>query len=167
MTEVNGLRLAYRGFVTGLAAAYVWLAVAMIAGAVVSGDALAPLTPIAATLLAAADMTPSMAFVIGFALVQAAGAMVGMTFAYFFGRFFTVRATLASAAPIFAILAWSLLAAGVGSLNGSDALGRQLAPVVAAAAYGLVLGSGLPVRSQVVRPGTTGVGQPVGGSPST
>ena len=30
MTEVLGLRLAYRGFVTGLAAAYVWLALAAI-----------------------------------------------------------------------------------------------------------------------------------------
>jgi hypothetical protein len=167
MTDVNGLRLAYRGFVTGLAAAYVWLAVAMIAGTIVTGDALAPLTPIAATLLAAADMTPSMAFVIGFALVQAAGAVVGMTFAYFFGRFFTVRGTLATAAPIFAILAWALLAAGVGSLNGSDTLGRQLAPLLAAAAYGIVLGSGLPVRSEVVRVRTTGVDQRVGGSPST
>ena len=112
MTEVNGLRLAYRGFVTGLAASYVWLAVAMAGAAIVSHDALAPLTPLAATLIAAGDVTPSMSFVLGFALVQAAGALIGMCFAYFFGRFFTVRATVASAAPIVAVLAWALLAAG-------------------------------------------------------
>ncbi len=167
MTEVNGLRLAYRGFVTGLAAAYVWLAVAMIAAAIVAGDPLAPLTPLAATLLTTADLTPSLAFVIGFALVQAAGAMVGMTFAYFFGRFFTARATLSAAAPLFALLAWALLAAGVGSLTGSDVLGRQLAPILAAAAYGIVLGRGLPLRSQVVRGSTANIGQLGGGSPST
>jgi hypothetical protein len=167
MTEVNGLRLAYRGFVTGLAASYVWLAVAMAGAAIVSHDALAPLTPLAATLIAAGDVTPSMSFVLGFALVQAAGALIGMCFAYFFGRFFTVRATVASAAPIVAVLAWALLAAGIGSRIGSDALGHQVAPIIAAAAYGLLLGAGLPLRTQVVRERRAASGQPGPGSPST
>jgi hypothetical protein len=167
MTEVNGLRLAYRGFVTGLAASYVWLAVAMAGAAVFSHDALAPLTPLAASLVAAGDVTPATAFVLGFALVQAAGALIGMCFAYFFGRFFTVRATVAAAAPIVAVLAWALLAAGVGARIGSDVLAGQLSPVVAAAAYGLLLGLGLPLRTQVVRNRTDGIGQRGAGSPST
>lgn len=151
MTEVNGLRLAYRGFVTGLAAAYVWLAVAMLVAALVTGDALAPLTPIATTLRDAAEMNPPLAFVLGLALVQAAGALTGMCFAYFFGRFFTVRATLAAAAPPFALIAWALLAAGVGALIGSDSLALQLAPILATLAYGAVLAAGLPLRGEVIR----------------
>ena len=157
---MNGLRLAYRGFVTGLAAAYVWLAVAMAAAGLFVANPLAPLTPLASVLVARADMTPELAFALGFALVQAAGALIGMTFAYFFGRFFTVRATLALAGPAFAVLAWALLAAGVGAVIGTDALGRQAAPVIAAAAYGLILGVGLPLRAEVIR-------QPSSASPST
>lgn len=152
MTEVNGLRLAYRGFVTGLAAAYVWLAVAMIAAAVVADDALAPLRPLANTLVVEAAVTSALAFVIGFALVQAAGAVVGMSFAYFFGRFFTVRRTMHVAAPAFSLLVWALLATGVGALIGSDALALQLAPLLATVAYGAVLGAGVPVRPEVMRP---------------
>ena len=150
MTEVNGLRLAYRGFVTGLAAAYVWIAVAMIGATLLSGDPLAPLRPLAQILIA--DSLPApLAFVIGFALVQAAGAMVGMCFAYFFGRFFTVRRTMNAAAPAFAILAWALLATGVSSLTGSNSLGLQVAPLIATVAYGVVLGSGVPIRREVTR----------------
>ena len=36
MTVVNGLRLAYRGFVTGLAAGYVWLALIGVLTSVIS-----------------------------------------------------------------------------------------------------------------------------------
>ena len=151
MTEVNGLRLAYRGFVTGLAAAYVWLAVAMLAAALLAGDALSPLRPLA-ELLVAEHVTPSVAFVIGFALVQAAGATVGMCFAYFFGRFFTVRRTMNAAAPAFAVLAWALLATGVGAVGGSDSYGLQAAPLLATVAYGAILGSGIPIRAEVTRP---------------
>ncbi|MEO8274526.1 MAG: hypothetical protein ABI620_10710 [Chloroflexota bacterium] len=150
MTEVNGLRLAYRGFVTGLAAAYVWIAVAMICASIFSGDALAPLRPLAQMLIAG-SLAPSLAFVIGFAFVQGAGAMVGMCFAYFFGRFFTVRSTMNAAAPAVAILAWALLATGVSSLTGSDNLGLQVAPLIATMAYGVVLGSGIPIRRDVIR----------------
>ncbi len=150
MTEVNGLRLAYRGFVTGLAAAYVWLAVALLTAAIVSGDALAPLRPLA-MLLTDQAVRPELAFVIGFALVQAAGAVVGMVFAYFFGRFFTTRPTMATAAPVVALLAWALIATGVQSLDGTDTLALQLAPLLASAAYGLMLGAGTPVRRDVMR----------------
>lgn len=152
MTEVNGLRLAYRGFVTGLAAAYVWLAVAMVGAAVITGDALSPLRPLAHTLIAASEVTPSLAFVIGFALVQASGAVVGMCFAYFFGRFFTVRRTMNAAAPAVAVLAWALLSTGVGTLIGSGVLALQLAPLLATIAYGAVLGTGIPLRGEVTRP---------------
>ena len=152
MTEINGLRLAYRGFVTGLAAAYVWLAVAMSAAGLLSGDPLAPLHPLASTLIVEGEVTRPLAFVIGFAMVQAAGAVVGMCFAYFFGRFFTVRRTMSVAAPVVAVLAWALLAAGVGALIGSDALALQLAPLLATVAYGAILGIGVPVRAEVTRP---------------
>lgn len=151
MTEVNGLRLAYRGFVTGLAAAYVWLAVAMTVAGLLAGDALAPLAPLANTLVVEAAVTPALAFVVGFAMVQAAGAMVGMCFAYFFGRFFTVRRTMSLAAPAVALLAWALLATGVGTLIGSNVLSLQLAPLLATLAYGVVLGAGVPVRAEVIR----------------
>ncbi len=150
MTEVNGLRLAYRGFVTGLAAAYVWIAVAMIGASIFSGDALAPLRPLA-QMIVADSVPPSLAFVVGFAFVQGAGATVGMCFAYFFGRFFTVRSTMNAAAPAFAILAWALLATGVNSLTGSNNLGMQVAPLIATVAYGVVLGTGVPVRRDVTR----------------
>ncbi|HET7686747.1 MAG TPA: hypothetical protein VFM19_10100 [Candidatus Limnocylindria bacterium] len=151
MTEVNGLRLAYRGFVTGLAASYVWLAVAMVVAALLTGDPLAPLRPLALTLVEAQHVTASLAFVLGFALVQASGAVVGMCFAYFFGRFFTVRSTMNAAAPAFAILAWALLATGVAALTETDALGLQLAPILATLAYGILLGTGIPVRRDVTR----------------
>ncbi|MEO8509656.1 MAG: hypothetical protein ABI534_00270 [Chloroflexota bacterium] len=161
MTEVLGLRLAYRGFVTGLAAAYVWLALAMIVAALVAGDALGPLRPLATALVDGAGTIPELAFVIGFALVQLGGALVGMCFAYFFGRFFTVRMTLAAAAPLFALLAWALLATGLATLTRTDA-GLEMAPLVATIFYGLVLGIGLPLRGDVLRAeGATHGGSPV------
>lgn len=151
MTEVNGLRLAYRGFITGLAAAYVWLAAAMITGALVPRDPLAPLRPIADALLPTSGGSSELAFVLGFAGVQLAGATVGMVFAYFFGRFFTVRGTLAVAAVCFAVLAWALAAVGLGPLSGAADIGLRLAPLVGTIAYGLILGAGLPVRGEVLR----------------
>jgi hypothetical protein len=150
MTEVNGLRLAYRGFVTGLAGAYVWLAIAMLASTVGLFDPVAPLRPIAALLVPAATTSAAMAFALGFVLVQLGGGLVGMVFAYFFGRFFTARPTLTIAAACFALLAWSLLAAGLVPLGVPD-LGTRLAPLVASLAYGIMLGVGLPLRGDVLR----------------
>ena len=98
MTEVNGLRLAYKGFVGGLAGGYVWAAIAMLLAAIVHGDPLRPLEPLALALAPVAG-SPELAFVLGLGAVQAGGALIGMCFAYFFGRFFTVRATLAPPRP--------------------------------------------------------------------
>jgi hypothetical protein len=151
MTEVNGLRLAYRGFITGLAAAYVWLAAAMITGALVQRDPLAPLRPVADALLPTSGGSSDLAFVLGFAGVQLAGATAGMVFAYFFGRFFTVRGTLAAAATCFAVLVWGMVAVGLGPLSGVVDLGLRVAPLVGTVAYGLMLGVGLPVRGEVLR----------------
>jgi hypothetical protein len=147
MTEVMGLRLAYRGFVTGLAGAYVWAAIAMLLGAAVHGDPLRPLRPLANAIAPFAD-SPELAFVLGLALVQAGGALVGMCFAYFFARFFTVRATLATAAPVVALLAWALIAAGLAGL-GVPVLRAEIVPVIATIGYGLLLGVGTPVRGEV------------------
>jgi hypothetical protein len=151
MTEVNGLRLAYRGFITGLAAAYVWLAASMVTGALSQRDPLAPLRPFADALRPASSGSSELSFVLGFAGVQLAGATVGMVFAYFFGRFFTVRATLAVAAACFAVLVWALVAVGLGPLSGAVDLGLRVAPLVGTVAYGLMLGVGLPVRGEVLR----------------
>jgi hypothetical protein len=151
MTIVNGLRLAYRGFVTGLAAGYVWLATAMVLGALLHDDALQPLRPLAELILPAAGGSASASFVLGFGLVQLAAATIGMCFAYFFGRFFTVRPTLATAAPCFALLAWALFAAGAGGSDGIGQLGLAIAPLLATVAYGLLLGAGLPLRGDVLR----------------
>jgi hypothetical protein len=151
MTTVNGLRLAYRGFVTGLAAGYVWLATAMVLGALVHDEALQPLRPLAALILPAAGGSSSTSFVLGFGLVQLAAATVGMCFSYFFGRFFTVRPTLATAAPCFALLAWALIAAAASRGDGIGRLGFAVAPLGATLAYGLLLGAGLPLRGDVER----------------
>ncbi len=151
MTTVNGLRLAYRGFVTGLAAGYVWLATAMLLGALLHDDALQPLRPLAALILPAAGGSASASFVLGFGLVQLAAATIGMCFSYFFGRFFTIRPTLAVAAPCFALLAWALFAASAGAGEGLGQMGLAAAPLVATVAYGLLLGAGLPLRGDVLR----------------
>ena len=150
MTEVMGLRLAYRGFVTGLAGAYVWAAIAMLLSAVLHGDALRPLRPLAMALSPLAD-SPELAFVLGLAAVQAGGALVGMCFAYFFARFFTVRATLAAAAPAVALLAWALIAAGLAQGLGVPILAAEIAPILATVGYGVLLGAGVPVRGEVTR----------------
>lgn len=161
MTEVLGLRLAYRGFVTGLAAAYVWLAMAMAVSGLLGGDALAPLRPLAAALIAGSGGVPEIAFVLGFALVQLGGGLVGMSFAYFFGRFFTARLTLGAAAPLFALLTWGVLATGLRAVSplGAEA-GLELPALLATLGYGLVLGVGLPLRGDVLR-------APQAGSPVT
>ncbi len=153
MTVVNGLRLAYRGFVTGLAAGYAWLAVVMLAGALLERDPLAPLRPLVA-LLAPGHTDAATAFVLGFALVQLVAAGLGMVFAYFFGRFFTIRTTVALAAPSFALLAWALLVATLG-VGAGEGLEPALAPLLATLVYGALLGAGLPLRGDVLRTPTT------------
>jgi hypothetical protein len=157
MTEVMGLRLAYRGFVAGLAGAYVWAAIAMVLGGLLHGDPLRPLRPLAAAILPVAD-GEALAFVLGLAAIQAGGALVGMCFAYFFARFFTVRATLAAAAPAVALLAWALIVAGLTRGLGVPMLGVEIAAIVATVGYGLLLGAAIPVRGEVIYPA---------GSPST
>ena len=157
MTEVMGLRLAYRGFVTGLAGAYVWAAIAMLLAGLIHGDPLRPLRPLAMAISPIAA-SPELAFVLGLAAVQLGGAVVGMLFAYFFARFFTVRATLATAAPVVALLAWALIAAGLARVLGVHGLGSDVAPLLATIGYGVLLGVGVPVRGDVTYPS---------GSPST
>jgi len=150
MTDVMGLRLAYRGFVAGLAGAYVWAAVVMTLSGIVVGDPLAPLRPIALAISPLAG-SPELAFVLGLAAIQAAGALVGMCFAYFMARFFTVRATMRIAAPITALLAWGLIAA----VLEAEAVGVPPAfhgvAVIGAIGYGLLLGAQVPLRGEVAR----------------
>jgi hypothetical protein len=157
MTEVMGLRLAYRGFVTGIAGAYVWVAIAMLLGVVLHGDPLQPLRPLAIAISPLAASS-ELAFVLGLIGIQAGGALVGMCFAYFFARFFTVRATLATAAPIVALLAWALIAAGLARGLGVPLGALEVAPILATIGYGLLLGAGVPIRGEVTYPS---------GSPST
>ncbi|HSI99656.1 MAG TPA: hypothetical protein VLA59_04660, partial [Patescibacteria group bacterium] len=66
MTDVNGLRLAYRGFVAGLAGAYVWMAVVMTRAGLLRADPLAPLRPLALAISPLAG-SPELAFVLGLA----------------------------------------------------------------------------------------------------
>lgn len=162
MTEVNGLRLAYRGFVAGLAAGYVWAALAMGLAAIVHGDPLAPLRPIALAASPMAD-APELAFVLGLAGIQAGGGLVGMAFAYFFGRFFTVRATLVAAAPLVTLLVWALVAAAVVGQTEIVSFGTSPIGIVATIGYGLLLGVGVPLRREVMRYPAEGSE----GSPST
>lgn len=157
MTDVNGLRLAYRGFITGLAGGYVWAAIAMLLSAVAEADPLRPLRPIALALSPLAG-SPELAFVLGFAAVQAGGAIVGMCFAYFFARFFTVRTTLAIAAPTFALLAWALIGTIVAHDSGILEFATHPVPALASLGYGLLIGAALPLRGEVTR---------YAGSPST
>ena len=157
MTEVIGLRLAYRGFIAGLAGGYVWTAIAMLLSTLADGDPLRPLRPVALALSPLAG-SPELAFVLGLAAVQAGGALVGMCFAYFFARFFTVRTTLAVAAPAFTLLAWGLIASVVARDSGIVEFATHPIPALASLGYGLMLGVGLPLRGQVTR---------YAGSPST
>jgi len=150
VTEVNGLRLAYRGLIAGLAGGYVWTAIAMLLSALADGDALRPLRPLALALSPLAG-SPELAFVLGLASVQAGGALVGMCFAYFFARFFTVRATLAIAAPAFTLLAWGLIGAVVARDAGIVAFATHPIPAIASLGYGLLLGGAVPLRGEVIR----------------
>jgi len=150
MTDVNGLRLAYRGFVAGLAGAYVWAAVVMTLSGLLAADPLAPLRPIALAISPLAG-SPELAFVLGLAAVQAAGALVGMSFAYFMARFFTVRATMRLAAPVTAILAWGLIAAVLEAKQVGVTPGFHAVAVIGAVGYGLLLGARVPVRGEVTR----------------
>jgi hypothetical protein len=150
MTEVNGLRLAYKGFVGGLAGGYVWAAIAMLLAGIVHGDPLRALEPFALALSPVAG-SPELAFVLGLGAVQAVGALVGMCFAYFFGRFFTVRTTLALAAPAAALLAWGLIAASFErDMPGIELVAAPIS-ILATLGYGLILGATVPVRGEVER----------------
>ncbi len=151
VTEVNGLRLAYRGFVAGLAGGYVWVAIAMSLAALADGDPLLPLRPIALAFSPLAG-TPELAFVLGLAAIQAGGALMGMCFAYFFARFFTARATLAIAAPAFTLLAWGLLGAVVARDSGIIEFATHPIPALASLGFGVLLGAAVPLRGEVMRP---------------
>ena len=151
MTEINGLHLAYRGFVAGLAGGYIWAAIAMVLGALLYGDPLMPLRPIAVAITPLAG-PPELAFVFGLAAVQAGGAIVGMCFAYFFARFFTVRATLRIAGPVVAVLSWALLAVALDQARAANlTTAHQGVAAIATIGFGLVLGTAVPVRGEVTR----------------
>ncbi len=139
MTEINGLRLAYRGLVTGLAAGWVWAATAMIGGLLAGWRPLLPLE-----LLGGGLTRDQLA--LGIVIVQVASGGIGMAFAYFFARYFTVRGTLLAAAPCFAILAWLLL----GRLTDSDATSNVVL-LTASLVYGIILGADVPVRGDLLR----------------
>lgn len=162
MTEVIGLRLAYRGFVAGLAGGYVWAAVAMVLAALLHGDPLQPLRPIALAVTPLAG-TPELSFVVGLAAVQAAGGIIGMTFAYFFGRFFTVRPTVVAAAPLLAVLVWAFVAAAIAGETSITQFATSPIGVLATIGYGILLGVWIPLRGEVLRPPTPDQA----GSPST
>jgi hypothetical protein len=162
VTEVNGLRLAYRGFVAGLAGGYVWAALAMVLAGLVHADPLQPLRPIALAITPMAG-TPELAFVIGLAAIQAAGGIIGMTFAYFFGRFFTVRPTVVAAAPLVTLLIWGIVAIAVAGETSITDYATSPIGVVATIGYGVLVGVWIPLRGEVTRPSSPDQS----GSPST
>jgi hypothetical protein len=101
--------------------------------------------------------------VIGLAAIQAAGGVIGMVFAYFFGRFFTIRPTLLVAAPVVMLLVWAIVAAAVAGQTAIVEFATSPIGIVATIGYGLLVGVWIPVRGEVLRrptPGQTG-------SPST
>jgi hypothetical protein len=154
MTEVNGLHLAFRGLIAGLAAGWVWVAVAL------TGLVLAGTDPLAATTHLG-NGTAGSGLISALAIAQVGAGGIGLVFAYFFGRYFTVRGTLAVAALAFAVLGW-LATAYV--LDGSWlSITRQAILTLAAVAYGAMLGGAVPTRTEVLRGPPS---QPVG-SPST
>ena len=94
-------------------------------------------------------------------LLGTAETLFPLVFAYFFGRYFTVRGTLAVAALAFAVLCWLATAY---MLDGSWlSITRQAILTLAAVAYGAMLGGAVPTRTEVLRGPPS---QPVG-SPST
>ncbi len=141
MTEVNGLRLAYRGLVAGLAAGWVWLAFTLAGLLAVGVDPLGPVRPL--------GDGPAWAAIAGLAVAQLVAGFVGLCFSYFFGRYFTIRSTLAVSATAFAFLGWLAVA----DLAGADTLRWSVQAVLAIAslAYGATLGSAIPVRGEVLR----------------
>ena len=156
MSEINGLRLAYRGLIAGLAGGYVWLAIALVL-AFLAGDAVGPLR-----LLAAADPSTQVdsrpeAFVFGLGAVQLVGGGLGIAFAYFVARYFTVRATLAIAAPCFALLSWLILRDRLGAIAVEPSLALEVTLLAASVLYGVVLGAWVPTRPEVARRPTTGL----------
>ena len=154
MTEVDGLHLAFRGLFAGLAAGWVWVAVAC-TGLLVAGS-----DPLAATG-SLGNGTAGSGLISALAIAQVSAGGIGLVFAYFFGRYFTVRGTLAVAALAFALLCW-LATAYV--LDGSWlSLTRQAVLTVAALAYGAMLAGGVRTRPEVLRGPRA---QPLG-SPST
>jgi len=147
---VNGLRLAYRGFVAGLAGGYVWAAIAMLLGALLHADPLRALRPFALAISPLAG-SAELSFVLGLAAVQLGGALVGMCFAYFFARFFTVHATLWVAGPIVALLAWTVIGAVLAREVPQAGLATQAVPLLATVGYGIMLAARVPVRGEVTR----------------
>jgi hypothetical protein len=139
VTEINGLRLAYRCLVTGLAAGWVWAATAMLGGALLGWQPLLPLE-----LLGGGRGRGELA--LGIAITQLAAGGIGMAFAYFFARFFTVRPTLAVAAPCFAVLAWLVL----GRLTENSAA-TNVVLLTASLLYGVMLGATVPIRGDLLR----------------
>jgi hypothetical protein len=139
VTEINGLRLAYRGLVTGLAAGWVWAAAAMVGGLLVDWQPLLPLE-----LLGGGSGRNELA--LGIAVAQLGAGGIGMTFAYFFARYFTVRPTLAVAAPCFAVLAWLAL----GRLTELNAT-TNVVLLAATLLYGIMLGAAVPIRGELLR----------------
>jgi hypothetical protein len=143
VTEINGLRLAYRGLVMGLAAGWVWAATAMLGGMLSGWHPLLPLE-----LLGGGRGRTELA--LGIAIEQLAAGGIGMAFAYFFARFFTVRGTLAVAAPCFAVLVWLLLGRVTNSSATSSAT-TNVVLLVASLLYGIMLGASLPLRGDLLR----------------
>jgi hypothetical protein len=139
VTEINGLRLAYRGLVTGLAAGWVWTATGMVGGLFAGWRPLLPLET-----LGGGDGRYQLA--LGIVIVQLASGGIGMLFAYFFARYFTVRGTLAIAAPCFALLAWLVL----GRLAEHSAATNTVL-LAASLVYGLMLGADVPLRGDLLR----------------
>jgi hypothetical protein len=150
VTEVMGLRLAYRGFVAGLAGGYVWAAIAMLLGALLHADPLRALRPFALAISPLAG-SPELSFVLGLAAVQLGGGLIGMCFAYFFARFFTVHTTLWVAAPVVALLAWALIGAVLAHEVPEAGLATQPVPLLATIGYGIMLAARVPVRGEVTR----------------
>ncbi|HEX2222203.1 MAG TPA: hypothetical protein VHK06_06725 [Candidatus Limnocylindria bacterium] len=153
MTEINGLRLAYRGLVAGLAGGYLWLALAMLLSAP-SGDPLAPARTIADAVPMGGSLAPGAAFVVGLGLIQVAAGTIGICFAYFVARYLTIRPTVAVAAPCVALLVWFVLAERIAAASGDDMAGiaARVSLLVATLVYGIVLGAAVPTRRQVERP---------------
>ncbi len=148
MTEIYGLRLAYRGLIAGLAGGYVWLAVAMVMSWPITG----PLRPVQMLAAVAPDrlaLAPGSSFLLALMLVELTAGALGLGFAYFLGRYFTVRRTLAAAGPCFALLAWLSVSEGLGVSR--LPLAVQVGLAFATLLYGTLLGAAIPTRPELLR----------------